>query len=301
MSKLSNASLLETERPQDEQLVEEAQAFAAGRSAARLDRRRLITNLSMAAGAAGVLGMTGCSTAGPAALPPANTTPSVLDVLNFALNLEYFEATFYSVIVTGTGLSAANMGTGAGVATGGQQVTFKNSFIANIAANLMMEEVQHVEFLRATIAQVGGTPVPMPNLYLAALGAPTDDASFVALARTIEGVGVSAYAGGAQYLTSNTAALTYAAQILDTESQHEGALRQACVFFPGGAITSTPADSMDMPPTITQLFNTGPTTGLVPVRTISQVLQIVYGTPGVTGTTQGGFFPSGFNGNIYIS
>ncbi len=288
----------------EEQLAQQGAAILRERTATWVNRRRLISSLGMAAGSAGMLGVAGCSNAGfnqpPVASP--TTTPSVLDILNFALNLEYFEASFYSYIVTGSGLSSADMGSSPGTASGGAKITFQYSAIANIAANLMMEEVQHVELLRATIAQVGGTPVSMPNINLAALGAPTSDATFVALARTIEGVGVSAYAGGAQYLTSNATALTYAAQILDVEAQHSGALRQACIFFPSGtAVTSPASDSLDIPPTASAIFETSPTTGLNPVRTISQVLQIVYATPGLTGSTGGGFFPNGFNGNVYIS
>lgn len=287
-----------------EQLAQESASLYSERAATRMNRRRLITGLTMAAGAAGVLGVTGCSDAGTPGTPPVaspTSAPTVVDVLNFALNLEYFEASFYSYIVTGSGLMAADMGSAPGTASGGAKVTFKNTAIANIAANLMTEEVQHVQFLRSTIAAVGGAPVAMPALNLAALGAPTDDASFIALARTIEGVGVSAYAGGAQYLTSSVAALNYAAQILDVEAQHSGALRQACIYFTGGAVTSPASDSLDIPPTTSAIFETGPNTGLNPVRTISQVLQIVYATPGVTGSVKGGFFPNGFNGNIYIS
>ena len=286
----------------EQQLVHDAAGLMQDRAVTRMNRRRLIAGLGVAAGAAGMLGVAGCSDAGTAAIPSPTSVPSVLDVLNFALNLEYFEASFYSYIVTGSGLSSGDMGTSPGTVTGGAQIAFKYSAIANIAANLMTEEVQHVEFLRATIAAVGGSPVPMPSLYLAALGAPTDDASFVALARTIEGVGVSAYAGGAQYLTTSIPALNYAAQILDVEAQHSGALRQACVFFPSGtAVTSPASDALDIPPTAATIFETGPTTGLNTVRTISQVLQIVYATPGVTGSVKGGFFPNGFNGNVYIS
>ncbi len=286
------------------ELVQQAEAISQERAAVRINRRRLITNLSMAAGAAGMLGVAGCSDNGTTTIPSPTTTPSVLDVLNFALNLEYLEASFYSNVVTGSGLSAADMGAGAGTATGGAKITFSVSAIANIAANLMTEEVAHVQLLRATIAAQGATPVSMPNLNLAALGAPTDDKSFIALARSVEGVGVSAYIGGAQYLTSNIAALNYAAQILDVEAQHAGALRQACIYYPGaggGMVKSPAADSLDMVPTTSAIFNTSPTTGLNPVRTISQVLQIVYATPGVTGSTQGGFFPNGMNGNIHIS
>ncbi len=282
--------------------------MSSARSVNRLNRRNLITNLSMAAGAVGMLGVAGCSNGGSAAVAAPTSTPSVLDVLNFALNLEYFEASFYSYAVTGSGLSAANMGgSGAGTVTGGAKVNFQNSAVQNIAMNLMTEEVQHVQFLLATIAAVGGTPVPMPTLKLDALGAPTNDQTFIALARTFESVGVSAYEGGSQYLVSNTTALNYAVSIHDVEAQHEGALRQACIYFPGGAVTSPAADAQDRPPSASQIFNTDNSTGLNTVRTFSQVLGIVYGvstattTTPQTGITKGGFFPNGFNGNLFTT
>ena len=312
MSKSFQESPIAVAERAEEQLVQQAEQFRQERAATRFDRRKMITNLSMAAGAAGMLGVAGCSSAGPAAVAPATSTPSVLDILNFALNLEYFEASFYSYIVTGSGLSTADMGTSPGTVTGGAKVTFQYSAIANIAANLMQEEVEHVELLRATIAgpNFNATPVSMPNINLAPLPslAVTSDATFVAVARAIEGVGVSAYIGGAAYLTSSITALNYAAQILDTEAQHAGALRQACIYFPSGTAVASPAvDALDQPPTGSQIFNTGNTTGLNPVRTISQVLGIVYSGPNAaittpaTGIKSGGYFPNGLNGNIFTT
>lgn len=292
--------------PTDEQMQQEASHFEQSVSAARMNRRKLISGLTMAAGAAGALGLAGCSAAGPAAISTVPTTsPSVLDVLTFALNLEYFEASFYSYVVTGSGLSAANMGSSPGTVTGGAKITFTNSYMANIAANLMTEEVQHVALLRATIQSAFGvTPISMPTLNLAPSTALTasSDATFAAIARQVEGVGVSAYAGGAQYLTSSLAALNYAAQILDVEAQHSGALRLACIRL---SVTSPAADALDMPPALTQIFNTNSTTGLNPVRTPAQVLGIVYGvstsstTTPPAGVVKGGFFPNGLNGNIF--
>ncbi len=305
MSQISLTSpQVEGETLNEAQLVEEARLIAETRSATRLNRRRMLAGLGMAAGAAGTLGLAGCTDTGAASIASPSTTPSVLDVLNFALNLEYFEATLYSYLVTGSGLAAADMGTSPGTVTGGAKVTFQYSAIGNIAANLMQEEVEHVQFLRAAITAQNATPVSMPTLNLqpAPAFAITNDATFVSVARTIEAVGVSAYEGAAGYLTSVPSILTYAASIHDLEAQHEAALRQACIFFPSGtAVTSAAADSMDIPPTMSAIFNTSPTTGLNTVRTISQVLQIVYATPGVTGSTKGGFFPNGFNGNVYIS
>ena len=274
--------------------------LAAERSAVRMGRRRFLTTLATTAAASGTLAasgaLTGCSNDGPIALPAA--APSVLDVLNFALNLEYLEASFYLYVTTGSGLPAGDMGTNPGTVTGGAKVAFVNPVVASAANQLATHEREHVEFLRTTIAAVGGSPVSMPNINLAAAGTVNSDATFLAVARQLEGVGVSAYAGGAQYLVSSTAALTYAAQILDTEAQHSGFLRELCIAL---GVTSPAADAQDQPPTSTQIFNTSPTTGLNPVRTPSQVLQIVYGAVGSTGISKGGFFPTGLNGSIVTS
>ena len=269
------------------------------RSNLHLNRRNFITSLGVAGAAVSTLGALGCGDNGvvPVAVNP-NYVPSVVDVLNFALNLEYLEASFYLYLTTGSGLSTTDMGSNPGTVTGGAKLTFTSSVIASAANQLALDEREHVTFLRATIAAVGGTPVSMPNLNLAAGGAITSDATFLAAARQLEGVGVSAYIGGAQYLTSSTPAILYAAQILDTEAQHAGFLRELCIV---NNVVSPAADSQDQPPTATQVFNTSNTTGLNPVRTTSQVLQIVYGAPGQTGVTKGGFFPSGLNGNIAIS
>ncbi len=271
------------------QLVDQRDAVLRG-------RRGFLSTLGLAGAAVGVGAMAGCSNDGPIVTP--SITPSVLDVLNFALNLEYLEATFYLYVTTGSGLPAADMGTSPGAVTGGAKVTFVNPVVASLATQLAKHEQQHVEFLRATISAVGGTPVSMPALNLAAGGAVSNDATFLAASRQLEAVGVSAYIGGAQYLTSNITALNYAAQILDTESQHAGFVRELCII---NGVTSPAVDSQDQPPTSSKIFNTSPTTGLTPVRTTSQVLQIVYGSVGSLGITKGGFFPNGLNGAITIS
>lgn len=264
-------------------------------------RRSFLSTLGIAGatiGASALAGATtGCSNDGPVVLTGA-TTPSVFDVLNFALNLEYLEASFYAYVTTGAGLPAADMGTSPGAVTGGAKVTFTNPVIASLANQLATHERQHVELLRATITAAGGTPVDMPALNLAAGGSVTSDSTFLAAARQLEAVGVSAYAGGAQYLVSSVPALNYAAQILDTEAQHAGFLRELCIV---NNVTSPAVDSQDQPPSLSKVFNTGATTGLNPVRTTSQVLQIVYGAVGSLGVAKGGFFPNGLNGAITIS
>ncbi len=285
-------------RSSEDAVTDQMDSLVAEREQVRYGRRRVLSMLG-AASAATVAGaaMVGCSSDGPLMLS-STISPSVVDVLNFALNLEYLEASFYLYVTTGSGLPTADMGSNPGTVTGGAKVTFVNQVVASAAAQLALDEREHVEFLRATITAVGGTPVDMPALNLAAGGSVTSDATFLAASRQLEAVGVSAYAGGTQYLVSSTAALTYAAQILDTEAQHAGFVRELCIAL---GVSSPAVDSQDQPPTIAKIFNTSPTTGLSPVRSTSQVLQIVYAAGGITGVSKGGFFPSGLNGAIVTS
>lgn len=308
MSKFNNASLLTPEeRVSDEQLIEEAKILQFSRNVRRMDRRTAITSLVAGASAVAGLGLAGCSdNSVPTTTPTPTTTatpvasaPSVVDVLNFALNLEYLEASFYAYVYTGGGLSSTDLG-GTPTITGGAKYTFSSSVVGQIAQNLYAEEQAHVQFLRSTIQSAFNvTPAACPSLTLNAMGSITSDAGFISLARQLETVGVSAYAGGAQYLTSSAAALTYAAQILHVEAQHAGLLRQLCIQY--NITTSTAVDSLDTPPSSSAVFNTDPKTGFNPVRTTSQVLQIVYGAAGKTGVSSGGFYPNGMSGNIKTS
>lgn len=265
-------------------------------SASSFNRRGFLASLGALGALAGTAAVTGCSDAGP--LQPTNNTPSPVDVLNFALNLEYLEASFYSYIATGNGIDSSLMGTTPGTVTGGAKVNFTSPIVASAAAQLASDETTHVSVLRSYITSIGGTPVSMPSLNLGAMGAVTSDATFLAAARQLETVGVSAYAGGAQYLVSNPTAVLYAAQILDTESQHESFLRQLCI---AQGVSSAAVDSADYPPTASNIFNTNPSTGLYTTRTTSQVLAIVYGAAGQSGLGKGGFFPLGLNGTIVLS
>jgi len=280
------------ERSQENAVIDEMDKLIEQRKQVNHERRRMIGLLGAAGAAAGLAAITGCDGSSMVTLP--TITPSVVDVLNFALNLEYLEASFYLYATTGNGLSSTDMGTGAGAVSGGAMVPL-TGIVLTAAQQLATDEREHVEFLRTTISAVGGIPVSMPNINLAANGAVTTQAQFLAASRQFENVGISAYAGGAQFLTTSTTALTYAAQILDTEGQHAGLVRQLCVAM---GVTSAAVDSLDNPPTSAKYFDTGSTTGLAPVRTPSQVMQILYAAAGQTGVSQGGFFPNGLNGSI---
>lgn len=251
-------------------------------------RRNFIKNVGLAgAGIAAGAVIQGCSDNSTSINPKAQTVPET-DVLNFALNLEYLEAEFYSVAVTGTTLSSSVTG-GTSTATGGAKVTFTDTRIADIAAEILNDEMLHVKFLRTAL---GGVAVAEPVINLNALGiAFGSQAEFLTLSRAFEDTGVSAYAGAATLLTGNN--LQAAAQILATEAYHAGNIRLNVVQQ---GITVKPTDSQDVPPDETHFFPVD-ANALAIKRTTSQVLAIVYANS-TPGTASGGFYPNGMNGNI---
>ena len=141
-------------------------------------------------------------------------TPSgILDVLNFALTLEYLESEFYKQGVAAPGLIP--VGTPA----------------VNALTKIRNDEVAHVAFLRTAITASGGTPVTFTaaNFDFTAGGAfPTvfsDYDVFLAVAQTFEDTGVRAYKGQAANLISSNDVLTAALQIHSVEARHAAHLR----------------------------------------------------------------------------
>lgn len=256
-----------------------------------LNRRRFLTGLGATGLTAGAAIVAGCGSSGmKSSVPPVMAgSPQPSDVLNFALNLEYLEASFYLYATTGTGLSSTDMGSGAGTVTGGAQVTNFSPAVANIAAQIAADEQTHVELLRSALSSAA---VPMPNINLGALGTINNQTLFLQVARAFEDTGVSAYIGAAQYLVSSVPDLTYAAQILAVEAYHASNIRFNIVQM---GLTSAATDSMDVPPTTSAYFcEKG---ALAIERTPQQVLNIVYANTS-TGITSGGFYPNGMNGTI---
>ena len=252
-----------------------------------LNRRKFMSGMGMAGAATvGASVMAACGSSHKSANVGA-AGPSETDVLNFALNLEYLEASFYLYATTGSGLASTDTG-GSGMVTGGSKVTFTDSRIADIAAEIAADEKAHVELLRTAL---GTNAVSMPNIDLAALGIGfATQAQFLTLARAFEDVGVSAYSGAATLLTGNN--LQAAANILAVEAFHSGNIRLNIIQQ---GITVTAVDTLDVLPTEQAFFFDK--NALAVNRTPSQVLAIVYANQ-AAGTAMGGFFPNGLNGNI---
>ena len=252
-----------------------------------LGRREILGGLAM--GGAGIAATAFFISCGDSTIMKvAAASPTEADVLNFALNLEYLEASFYLVATTGSGLSSADTG-GTGTVSGGNKVTFTDSRLSDIANEIAKDELAHVRFLRTAL---GSAAVSQPNINLAALGIGfAGDNDFLNLARAFEDTGVSAYAGAATLLTAGN--LQAAAQILAVEAYHAGNVRLEIVQK---GITAAKTDSLDIPPTESAFFPVD-ANALALKRTPSQVLAIVYANA-ASGTTSGGFFPNGLNGNI---
>ena len=125
-----------------------------------------------------------------------------LDILQYALTLEHLENVFYK---QGISQFPESDFTAAG---------FSTEYYTNLLY-VVTDEQDHVELLTSAIAATGATPVAACTYDFPF----TDPMSFVALASVLEGVGTSAYLGGAGLITSKTY-LGVAGSILVTESIH---------------------------------------------------------------------------------
>ncbi|GGJ42028.1 ferritin-like domain-containing protein [Deinococcus roseus] len=276
----------------------------------------------------GTLGMLGAGAMlGSCAVTAAPSKPNLdIDVLNFALNLEYLEAEFYLWAAFGAGLSNADAG-GGPAATGGKKATL-SAALQQRAEEIARDEEAHVKALRATITKLGGTPVARPQLdigpaFAAAADAAsggkikgfspyTNDLFFAHGAFIFEDVGVTAYSGAATLITSPDV-LQAAAGILAVEAYHAGEIRsylydqKDTVVVPGLTVEDVVAAISALRGSVGGGKDEGITKGgkanivaadanaIAYHRTTREVLNIVYLA---AGATKGGFFPNGLNGNI---
>jgi hypothetical protein len=298
------------------------------------DRRRFLKGASAAG-----LGVVGAGLLGAAVAPAAlaqDAKPqskaeedggAISDsaILNFALNLEYLEAEFYSNAVYGHGLpSNLTYGKGhRGPVEGGREVPFKSNSLRQFATEIARDEHEHVAFLRKAL---GGAAVSRPTIninssFTAAARAAglinswetfdvyANEDNFLLGAFIFEDVGVTAYKGAAP-LISNKTYLGAAAGILAVEAYHAANIRT--VLYDRGLAADANAisaarDSLDGPSHDDQGVTLNGKANIVPAdsnglafgRTPGQVLNIVYLTPDVANS--GGFYPNGVNGQLHTS
>ncbi|MGI4857704.1 MAG: ferritin-like domain-containing protein [Janthinobacterium lividum] len=260
------------------------------------------------------------------------SAPTDIEILNFALNLEYLEAQFYQYAVFGTGL-AANLLTGTGTqgaVIGGTQVPFADPLVAQYAKEIAKDEQEHVAFLRsalgtAAVAQpaidIGGTD-PAGAFSTAARAAGlvgagvafnpyASDANFLLGAFLFEDVGVTAYKGAAPLITNKTY-LEAAAGILAAEAYHAGLIRTVlytkglaasanAISAARNSLDNNGADDQGISGATSDISNIVPldANGLAYSRNYGNVLNIVYLT--AASVTLGGFFPAGVNGTLVMS
>lgn len=124
-----------------------------------------------------------------------------LDVLNYALTLEYLEAEFY------------RQGNGADLLEGKE---------ADYLATIQRDEEVHVSALTDTINSLGGTPVDAPAVDFGDAFASRE--SFLELGFTFENLGVQAYLGAAPSLFQEKELLSAAASIFGVEARHAAVL-----------------------------------------------------------------------------
>jgi hypothetical protein len=256
--------------------------------------------------------------AGVATLSSESDAQAINDaaILNFALNLEYLEAEFYTRAV-GLSLGSANT-SGSGFANnvnGGSAVPFQTPAIKQYAMEIAQDEMNHVQFIRAVL---GASAVGEPQLDLvnsfntlaqaAGLGSTfnpfASEAAFLLGAYIFEDVGVSAYHGAAS-LFSNKTVLSAATGILAVEAYHASEVRlllyQLGMASATAAISavraslSQAADDEGVSVNNMATIVNADANSLAWTRTTRQVLNIVYGT---INAPSGLFFPAGMNGVI---
>ncbi len=158
----------------------------------------------------------------PAAAQGAPSKKQDLQILNFALTLEFLEAAFYKEAVEGGAIS-------------GQ--------VLDLARVLNRDEQSHVSALRRTIRSLGGRPVSEPDFDFQ--GTTRDQAKFMETAFVLENTGVRAYLGQAGRLRSK-ALLGAAASIVTIEARHSGAVAVVLNRSPfAGKFSIAPSGAFD--------------------------------------------------------
>jgi hypothetical protein len=164
-----------------------------------MTREAFLMRSTLAAGAAyGALSATGLISA---AL--ADSGGGDVDILNYALTLEFLETEFYT--------QAA------------KKVKGLSKYESDLTKELRDNEAAHVDALAATIKDLGGKPVAKPTFAFG--GAFASRAAYLKTANVLEDTGVSAYNGAAPMIES-VDVLAAAGGIVQVEARHAALIRR---------------------------------------------------------------------------
>jgi len=146
-----------------------------------------------------------------------------LEIVNYALTLEFLEADFYRQVV--------------------ESGTVKDRKVAELAKRIGAHEQEHVDALTATVEKLGGTPAAKPRTKFG----PVIDAGpqkILETAAAVENLGAAAYLGQANRI-EDTEILAAALAIHSVEARHAAALNTLVgkSIVPDGAFAK--AASMD--------------------------------------------------------
>ncbi|WP_051471950.1 ferritin-like domain-containing protein [Patulibacter minatonensis] len=133
--------------------------------------------------------------------PESNQDQDII-VLNFALVLEYLEATFYERAL--------------------KQVSGLSSDTKKLVEQIQEDEEAHVKALTAAVEQLGGDKAARPKFNFDS--ALTDEKTFLKTANTLEDTGVSAYNGAAPMIKTKKI-LGAAGSIVQVEARHAALVR----------------------------------------------------------------------------
>ncbi|MGW6277042.1 ferritin-like domain-containing protein [Kribbella sp. NPDC055071] len=133
----------------------------------------------------------------------AEVDKSDLDILNYALTLEYLESAFY---------------------TAGLKAKLLKGRELELVEPIQQHEANHVTAVRTTIQDLGGTPVAAPKVKFPT-GTFSTRAAFLKTAGIFEELGVKAYHGQVP-LVKNGDILAAAASIAGVESRHAAIIAQ---------------------------------------------------------------------------
>jgi rubrerythrin len=168
------------------------------------------------------------------------------DILNFALTLEYLEATFYE--------------------RGNATSLITDSREKDIFATIQKDEEAHVQALTDTLTKLGVAPVAKPTITFPAATFATRE-SYLKLAMVFENTGVGAYLGQAGSIT-NKDILQAAAGIFGVEARHAALIGVISGATPEGGIykgaTETPIAKADVLAAVMPFLGGMPNTGFAP-------------------------------------